>query len=104
MHLSKSERVYKKKLFRHIKVKKKSKQKELTAIIVKSPIYKRGGFKQIYSSTKYGVVKLNEAIISITNAARSATKLLYCLAQFLKHQGIKDKGESKKWKIKWKKQ
>ena len=36
MHLSKSERIYKKKLFRYIKVKKKSKQKELTAIIVKT--------------------------------------------------------------------
>ncbi len=93
MHLSKTERIYKKKLFRYIKVKKKSKQKELTAIITKTELYKRGGFKQVYSATKYGIVKLSNAIIRITNAVRSATKSLYNFVHLLntiRNQNIKN--------------
>lgn len=52
MYLSKSERVYKKKSFRYLKVKKKSKQKELTKIIAKTELYKRGGFKKVCFSIK----------------------------------------------------
>ena len=93
MHLSKSERIYKKKLFRYIKVKKKSTQKELTAIIVKTKLYKCGGFKQVYSATKYGIVKLSNAIIHITNTVRSATKALCNLVNSLnliRSQNIKN--------------
>ena len=96
MHLSKSERIYKKKLFRYIKVKKKSKQKELTKIIAKTELYKRGGFKQVYSATKYGMVRLSKALIHITNAVRSATKSLCNLVNSLnliRKQNINNKEE-----------
>lgn len=96
MHLSKTERIYKKKLFRYIKVKKKSKQKELTSIIEKTELYKRGGFKQVYSATKYGIVKLSNAIIHITNTVRSATKALCNLVNSLnliRNKNIKNEAE-----------
>ena len=97
MHLTKSERIYKKRLFRYINVKKKSKQKELTSIITKTKLFKSGGFKQVYSATKYGMVRLNKTIIHLTNAVRQATKSLCNLVNslnFIRNQNIKNEAKT----------
>lgn len=89
MYLSKSERIYKKRLFRYLKVKKKTKQKELTKNIAKTELYKRGGFKKVYYSIKNSrvlIYKLTNAMSKVIYAARMAGKSIMQLAQVLKSQ------------------
>lgn len=93
MHLTKTERKYKKKLFRHINVKKRSKQKELTAVIAESPVYKRGGFKKVYFSVKNyptTLKNLTNVMNSVVIAVRAIGKSMMELASSLLKQATKN--------------
>lgn len=76
MHLNKKERVYKKKIFKHLKIKKKSKQKEWTSEIIKTEPYKQGGFKEVYSLIKNAVPLLSKIINKIVHAFQDCCKTL----------------------------
>lgn len=88
--LSKSERLYKKKLFRFLKIRNRSKQKAMTAIIVKSGLYERGGFKQTYLAMTTIIPNLTAVFKKWAESLRTMATGLAHMGNLLKESEIPD--------------
>ena len=72
--LSKSERLYNKKLFRYLKIRKRAKQKEVASIIVKSSLYRRKGYKGVYEALYQSIPELSRVFSKLARSVQTITR------------------------------
>ncbi len=65
MRLSKTERIYKKRLFAVLKIKRRKNQKEYTAMLTKTETFKKYGFRGVYQVYRTAIPRLSKAMVRV---------------------------------------
>ena len=70
MRLSTTERIYKKRLFAFLKIKRRKSQKEYTAMLTKTETFKKGGFRGVYQVYRTAIPRLSKVVVRVAETVR----------------------------------
>ena len=82
--MTKQERIWKKKLFRYLGIKNKTKQKERNKEIITTKAYKKGGYKRFLSCCKASDDSMRRILEAAAKAGRDIGKAMIALSESTK--------------------